>query len=307
MASNEIPDKPYDIVFALAEDMADGAQANGAAVGLLQNTEAAIRADLAAATAAEATFQAARAAKKTLSTAFQIADSNAKAFLAAVKKVLSITLGDQWSAAWAATGWVGPSLRLPANADERLGMLPGIKAYLTANPAFENAPLGVTATAAQAQIDALSAARTAVNDGNKAAGEKKALRETALDALRQRMIGLVRELTQLLEDDDARWYAFGLNRPGDPSTPAVPASLVLTVGGPGLVLADWADARRAERYKVQKQIVGTDADWIETTQVTDSETTLANLPVGATVKVRILAANQAGDSLPSDPAQIVIA
>jgi hypothetical protein len=306
MASNEIPTTPLATLFALAEDAADGATAHGAAISLQQNTAAAITTDLAAATTAESQFQAARSTKQAASNAAQIADSNAKAYLAAYKKVLSISLGDEWSAEWAAAGWPGPRLQMPSTIDGRLGLLPLAKAYLTANPGKENLGLGVSAAAADAQATALSNARAAANNANATAGQKKSLRDAAAEKLRQRLIGLVRELAQLIPGDDPRWYAFGLNRPDDPSTPAIPAELVLTNGGPGLVLADWADARRAERYKVEKMVVGTDADWIEALQVTESEATLTGLPVGATVKVRILAANKAGDSQPGDPAQITV-
>jgi hypothetical protein len=50
MATNRLPD-PLDRLFALAEDMADGLHAHEAPVGIKQNTEAAVRADLAAARA----------------------------------------------------------------------------------------------------------------------------------------------------------------------------------------------------------------------------------------------------------------
>jgi hypothetical protein len=306
MASNEIPTGPFNVIFALAEDAADGATAHGSAINLQQNTAAAITTDLSAATTAESQFQAARSAKKAASTAVQIADSNAKAYLAAYKKVLSISLGDAWSAEWAAAGFPGPGVVLPVSTDGRLGLLPLAKAYLTANPGKENLGLGVSAVAADAQATALSNARAAVNNANTTAGQKKALRDAAAEKLRQRLIGLVRELDQLIDGDDPRWYAFGLNRPDDPSTPAVPAELVLTNGGPGLVLADWSSARRAERYKVQKMVIGTDTDWVEDQKTTDDEATLTDLPVGATVKVRILAANKAGDSQPGEPAQIVV-
>jgi hypothetical protein len=47
MATNRLPDQ-LNRLFALAEDMADGLHAHEAPVGIKQNTEAAVRADLAA-------------------------------------------------------------------------------------------------------------------------------------------------------------------------------------------------------------------------------------------------------------------
>ncbi len=46
MSDNSVP-KPFDPVVQLLEDAADGAHDYGAAIGLLQNTEAAFRAVLA--------------------------------------------------------------------------------------------------------------------------------------------------------------------------------------------------------------------------------------------------------------------
>lgn len=52
MASNETP-RDYNSLVTLATDAADGAHNHGAALGLKQNTETAIRADLAALVAAD--------------------------------------------------------------------------------------------------------------------------------------------------------------------------------------------------------------------------------------------------------------
>ncbi|MBN8456222.1 MAG: hypothetical protein J0M04_00055 [Verrucomicrobia bacterium] len=44
MASNKIPQSPIEDVFALAGDMAGGAAAQGASIGLVQNTQTTINA-----------------------------------------------------------------------------------------------------------------------------------------------------------------------------------------------------------------------------------------------------------------------
>ena len=300
MASNKIPQSPIENVFALAGDMAGGAAAQGASIGLVQNTQTTINADLAAARDAESAFQAARSVKQSRSYALQYADAAAKGFIAATKSILSLTLGTKWSADWAAAGWNDSTLAVPVSTTARLGHLPAIKAYLTGNPGKENAPAGVTAAAADAAHTALAAAVAASNAANVAAGQAKAVRDAALESLRQRMIGLVRELTQLIPGDDPRWYAFGLNRPDDPNIPAVATGLVATPGGPGILLLDWADARRAERYKVEA-ILPPATDWAEIVQVPASEATLTGLPTGAAITLRVLSANPAGYAQPSEP------
>ena len=137
-------------------------------------------------------------------------------------------------------------------------------------------------------------------------GTAKKTRDTAVADLRNRLTGLVGELGQLLEDDDPLWYAFGLSRPSDPETPGVPDALVLVPGTPGSINADWADARRADRYRVFRQIVGTDPDFVHVETVNDSDATVNSFSSGMTVKVRVTAVNDAGESAPSAEAQIVV-
>ena len=126
----------------------------------------------------------------------------------------------------------------------------------TANPARENAPLVITAAWTGILFTALSDARSAAHEGNTAAVNMKTARDGAVRVLRKRMHALIGELEGLLEDDDARWYAFGLNPPGAPETPEIPEGLVLAGNGAGAVAADWSDAPRADHYRVWKQVVG---------------------------------------------------
>ena len=146
---------------------------------------------------------------------------------------------------------------------------------------------------------------TTTNAAIVAAGQAKAARDAALESLRQRMIGLVRELTQLIPGDDPRWYAFGLNRPDDPNLPAVATGLVATPGGPGILLLDWADARRAERYKVEA-IIPPATDWAEIVQVPASDATLTGLTTGAVISLRVLSANPAGYAQPSEEITVAV-
>jgi len=59
MAANPLP-QGLDELLALAEDMADGAAAHGVAIGLLQNTEPRIRADIAPLRTAKLNYETAK-------------------------------------------------------------------------------------------------------------------------------------------------------------------------------------------------------------------------------------------------------
>jgi hypothetical protein len=305
MASNKIPKSPLKVIIALAEDMLDGATTHEAAVGLAQNTAAKLGADLSAVKTKEPAFQVARQAKTNAISALGTADSNGRACIAASKKVLEVTLGGDWSVAWAPAGWPGPTLQIPSTQDARFSLLGSLAAYFTANPAKEVPALGVTAAEATARGDAISAARKAANDKTSLSSTAKGARDAAVDALTSRMSGLVEELGKLIEGDDPLWYAFGLNRPDDSETPETVDEVVLTAGAPGTVLVDWADSRRATRYKVETLLPGA-TEWTAAATTEDSDATLPGLPTGATVKVRVIAANEAGDAAPSPEATITV-
>jgi hypothetical protein len=305
MASNQLP-AGNDDLFTLGEDMADGLHAHEVAVGVKQNKEADVRAALTAAITAQNDFKAAQTAKLALSTAVTVADSNAKAFIGSARRVLINYLGDGWSQTWGATGFPDQSTAVPGTQAKRQALLLSLKNYFTANAAQQNAPLNVTPAQAQALFTALADARRAAADGNTTGGQKKNLRDAAVATLRTRLSGLMNELGQLLDDTDPLWLAFGLNLPGATNLPDPADNLVLTAGGPGVVLADWSDASRATRYRVFKQVLTVDANFVAADTVNDSDCTFSGLPSGKTVRVQIVSANDAGQGQPSAVAEIVV-
>ena len=54
---------------------------------------------------------------------------------------------------------------------------------------------------------------------------------------------------QTNKDDDDRWYAFDFHKPSGPKPPKVPANLTAVAGAASTktVIADWDDARRADK------------------------------------------------------------
>ena len=305
MAANPIPEALPQLI-ALGEDMADGLHDHEGAAGIKQNLEAAFRPELDAAKSAESKYAAAKGTKDTLSTTLRIADSNARSFLKATRAVLAQKLGELWSAAWEPTGFPNLSTAVPGTQEERLTLCAALKPYFITNPANEVAVMNVTAANADAKFTALSNARNAYNNGASDAVTKKQGRDAAVVTLKARMRGLTSELGQLLDDDSPLWDAFGLNAPGSASTPEVPEALVVTPGVAGTLLVDWADARRATRYRVWVQVVTVDNDFRAAATVTDSDATVSGLPHGKTVKVRVTAANDAGESLPSAVVEAVV-
>jgi hypothetical protein len=328
MASNEIP-RNTNALISLAATAAEGARSTGAAVRLAQNTHDKIKADLIAVIGepvatpsadpaatppagpdadgppvpgAQNTYNAAKAAKVDATAVSRTAENTGRAFCAKATGVLKNFLGTHWNPAWNAAGFTAGSLAMP---DDCLSLLSEIGACLKSHPAYENAPLNVTRAEAQARMNELVAARSVSKSSVKILGQAKADLDTAILNLRHRLSGLRAELDQLLDEDDPRWYDFGFDRPADGWQPGPVEHLVLTHGAPGSLFADWDDTRRAERYRVTKQ-VGDASPETAHPGVLESEYTLLGLPSGATVTITITAVNAAGDSaLPATGTAVV--
>jgi hypothetical protein len=296
---NRLPD-PLDRLFTQTEDAADGCHTYESAVGLVANNEFNIRQNLNAARAAENAYQAARTGKLTAVQAQKTADENARTFIVLVRDILKPHLGASWSQMWSEAGFVSGSLKVPSSVAERLELVMSLKTYLIAHTSYQSEDLEVTPEGAATIYTALSDARATVNDCRALIGTKKTARNTAVTALRKRMRGLIAELTQLLPGDDARWNAFGLNMPDAVGIPDVPEDLTVVGGGSGHLLATWDGAALAERYRVFKKVIGVDSEYVLATTVTETESNLNTFTPGQIVRVRVVAVNDAGASLPSD-------
>jgi hypothetical protein len=211
-------------------------------------------------------------------------------------------LGRRWNSRWAAAGFSSGSLEVPR---DPYAVLIDLREYFRRNSAHEVPAVGVTAAALDAQIVAIDAARREVD-------RTQAAKKAALDArneaqlvLQRRMSALRNELDSLLADDDARWYEFGFRRPIDGHIPDLIENLTVSPGLPGELVLSWEPASLADSYAVTKQVVGVDLQPVFVKRVSDTETTLRDLPKGATVKVSIVSHNSTGDSLPVEAAAIV--
>lgn len=305
MASNPTPAR-LDELIASGEDLCDGLHQHEAALPVKQNLEAPTRADLTTLLNAKAATAQATGAQPAAYAALRVADSNGKGFITASVKVLSLSLGQSWTAAWAATGLPDQRVGVPRTQDARFTALAGLKAYFTANPARENAPLLVTAAQATALHTAISNARNSVGNALAATRAATIAEDAAEEAFRTRYRAAIDELGPLLGDDDARWYDFGLNRPADPSTPGQPGTVHVTPLGSGRLLVQIDGARRANSFDYYREIVGTDPGPVKAINTPGTQYTLQGLPPGASVTVTVTGVNDAGEGLPSTPVTVVV-
>jgi hypothetical protein len=308
MASNQIPNS-YDPLVELMEDAADGAATHGVAIGLKQNTEANIRTDLealigkpagpggapAAVPGLKALLNLAKTTKTEKTAALRTACSNGRTLAMTCIGALKPVLGQQWNSAWNAAGFTDGSLAVETNPMIRLQQL---RAYYAANPAREVPNInGIACTAAACETAAqtISTAQSESNQSNTDAGTAQASLEAGIATARRRMTGLREELAQLLGDGDERWYAFGFDKPSDPSTPEVPENLTVTPGAPGsgTLFLHCDTARRADSYRftVTNAVGGAKI----TAQISaEPELVVSGLPAPANVNVTVSARNTAG-------------
>lgn len=318
MANNSIPEA-YDPLVELMEDAADGAAAHGAAVSLKQNLETNIRTDLEALIGVpavdprpakpglKALLNAAKANKTTKTAALRTACSNGRALAMACIGTLKPVLGNVWGSAWNAAGFTESSLSVPTNPMVKLQQL---RAYYGTNPTREVPNVnGIACTAAACEVaaQAISTAQTASNQSNTDAGTAQGNFDAGMVTARRRMSGLLSELTQLLSDEDVRWYAFGFDRPSDSSAPDVPENLTATPGAPGsrTLILHCDTARRAINYRFVIKNAAGDTKLTEELSA-ESQAILRDLPGGATVTITVSAKNSTGESQPCTPITAVV-
>jgi hypothetical protein len=307
MAYNPTPDRMEEL-FAASEDMYDGLNQDGVAIGLKKNDAPGFRGILDTAMTAQNEFKMAESAATGPYAALRSADSNAKGFIASAVKVLAISLGNRWSAAWVATGLPHNTVGIPTTQDGRFSALGGLKAYFTANPGKEVTTAEITVTAALAEIryQAVSDARQAVANAQADTAAKLQTRDAAVDALRAVYRSVVTEVGEILTDDDPRWYHFGLSRPIDGDQPGIPMQVRATAMGGGKVLVQLSGARRANSFNYYRKIVGTDPDPVKVKNTKSTTLVIEPLPVGATVEVTVTGVNTTGEGQPSAPVSVVV-
>lgn len=313
--------KLFHPVVQLLEDAADGANQYAAVIGLKQNTEPVIRGVLTALVGVPAgpnnnppavpglmaLWNAAKSNKCAKTAALRSATSNGRALAMTVVGSLKPALGRSWNSAWNAVGFASGSLAVP---DNPATLLLAMRAYYAGNPGREVKNVNgidCTADACEAAADAITAADTASNQSNTDAGTAQKKLQDGIDAARAVLSGLQSELGQLLDNNDPRWLAFGLDQPGHTGTPDVPQNLTVTAGAAGshTLFAHCDDARRADGYRFTVTNAADNSALAEDlTQ--DAEDTFGNLTSGANVKIVVTARNATGESQPCAPVSIVV-
>ena len=326
MSNNPIPESERPVL-ALAEDCADGCHEIEDSVGLKQTKEVDLR-GLITNLKGDPSVQPPTTASKGLlfrfkekemerqeaDSARRTADRTGRTFLTEARAALLPILGRDPSPEWALAGFSDPqtgSTAVPNTQDGRLASLSLLGVYLGNHSSYEVPAGGVRpeVTAARANLlhTALSNARQAANTAATAQTTAKEAKDDGVRALRRQLIALVDELALKLSDDDPRWETFGLNIPSNPRAPDPATDLVVTALGGGKAMAEWERGTRSNNDRVLIQIVGVDLDYREYGKSGgDGQEVIKDLPIGSTVRFKILALNGSLEAASGPVVEIVI-
>jgi hypothetical protein len=296
----------YDPLDSFAEKAADGAHLLEATIGLVHNKEIDIRAVHSALRKANLEHRAAFTARIENTAARSAVDKEVTAFITSARDVLKPKLGARYNEKWGEVGFRNRTLRVPGSLDARRSLLKSLELYFESHPEMEVGDLQLTQihagelyTALSDSINALSISQTSQRDKNEA-------KTDAMKAVRNKLRNLFQELKQLLDDNDSRWQEFGFKIPAELTVPEKPTDLLVVPSIAGSAMLSWERSVGSTRYRVFRQIVGTDEEFVHVDTLTDLSKTLTGLPSGAHVKFYITAANGAGESQPSATVEVVV-
>jgi hypothetical protein len=221
-----------------------------------------------------------------------------------VVAALSLNFGVTFTPSWQQIGLVD-SLAVPTTHAGRSVVLHHTAVYFQDHPEAELPSHDLTAAA----LTALDAAyREALTRVMQCATETALAREVfdekrkdGQNALR----GLIKELALAMSPGDSRWKGFGFNIPDSPSVPEAVTDLVVAPDVSGIITAQWEPGARAERYHVEVQ-AGEDPEFHRVVTVWDPQAWLTELTPGATVRVRVVAVNDGGNSVPSEAVEVTV-
>jgi hypothetical protein len=283
---------------AAATDAADlilaGITEVGAGITLTYNTQANINTDLVNQIMACGGYEQAKQVKATRRNVLLEKLQEVTQFIRATRDVFKLVWGTQYSDAFTALGF-HDSLEMPTDIEEMKRMLRAIIAHLTANPTQEIGTL-VTAARAQALLDALLAAQTAMMAQDVVIGTAMETRDAKFELLKKRISGVYQELRMQLGPLDQRWGNFGFNLPGADETPDQVTGLKVTLIGPTAAAVKWDASARAQYYRVWFKVHSTSAEYVAVGSPADLDFTIENLPANTMVDIVVTALNSGGES-----------
>ena len=296
----------FDKFVSFCEKGVEGLRQYGADVEVLHITDVILAGKVDGARKGNTEYQTTVNATLAAISAQAVVRQEVAGFITAVRDVLKQKLGSRYCKAWGEVGFLNATLGVPKSAEQLLSLVKSMELYFTAYPAAEVAVLNLTHQRASELHAAYLAAMAVVSAARVVQRNRKVTRDTAMAELRASRQLLYRELRTVLSSNDPRWLEFGFNVPGDVVTPAAPEDFVVTAGLPGHLAASWGRPVGADRYRLFAEVVGVDTKPVPVDTTTKASANLGGMTSGAHVKLYVVAANAAGESVPSAVVEMVV-
>ena len=285
-------------LYAAVIKMVAGTNTHQQALLITHTTPAGLQGVLDTARNNESLFQRSRNGKQQAQESLKSAKSVGKDFAVKARDALRPFFGTKWSVGWSEAGFKNQTLAIPEPTPDLSELLRSLRAYFVNHSNHQNTVALVTEENAAAHLAGLTTAVGTVSTCRREQRVKRLARDTTEAQLYRAMRKLEFELKAILELDDPRWLDFVDEIPGETSRPEAVEEVEVEGDGPGRLAIDWAPSVRAERYLVEI-MAGEETELRRVATVHDPSADLADLTPGATVKVRVFAANGAGESAPS--------
>jgi len=286
--------------YELADKSLVGLTELGGSLGVTHCTPPQLSSLIATARTARLQYNNARLGKRLAYVLLRQRREEADTFIQKSRDYFRGIFGPSWNEGWTAIGFENQNLESPNKDAGRVHVLGSIQAYFGEHDDKESPPLGVTLVGAEQAKELLSAAKNGTEACRFDQRSKREARDTAEQALENKLEVLWKELETVLAPTDARWLKFIDRIPGDPRVPERVEGVVASVQPGGIIVVDWPDAARASRYKLLKQVVGVDPEPVLAATVEDTDAQIDSIPEGATVQLQVVASNGVGDAPASD-------
>ncbi|MFN7139067.1 MAG: hypothetical protein ACK4UN_07000 [Limisphaerales bacterium] len=276
----------------------EAATEHGTGMGLVHNNATKINQDRTAALAAMNAAEVAQELSREKQAELKEKVLDARVFAMLFRELYKPDLGRTHNPSWGLAGF-GHGFMIPAQAHELETLMQRIKTFFTDDATREKTNNDMTAVKAEAHYTAVKNARVAVKAQFAAVGTARKVRTQKFNALRKRMMGLAKEMEQLISPTAELWTTFGLNKPGVKQRPPTPTGLTAVLIGNNAISMKWEPAARASHYRVWRRIVGVDVDLEPVGNPGDLDYTMEGLPSNALIEVAISAVNNGGESAKS--------
>ena len=297
--SNSIP-----ALLAMAGQTSNGAGQHPAL--LLVNPKAAIDTDIATLVDAIMAYGVGKNVQVDYRESLQAKVDEGRKFLTFGRDSVKSLFGNEYNGRWDVTGLVG-SLAIPYSSGDVFVLLRSFKDFLAANPDLEIASKSLTVARAAELMSDLNTLQDALYQQGTIVENLLNARNAKADVLKKRMSDVIAELKMKLDGLDARWNAFGLNKPDALETPDGVESVTATLIGATAVAVKWGNTPRAQYYHVFKRVQGVDEDYVLVGSPADIDFTIENLPTGKQIDIVVSAVNNGGESQRSEAVTILTA